>query len=33
MPIDEGLNDDMKYIAIDTQTLENATNADKKAVL
>jgi len=33
MPIDEGLNDDMKYIAIDTHTLENATNADKKAVL
>ncbi|ABN53770.1 MAG TPA: hypothetical protein DEF39_00680 [Hungateiclostridium thermocellum] len=33
MPIDEGLNDDMKYIAIDTHTLENATNADKKTVL
>ncbi|HHV28978.1 MAG TPA: hypothetical protein GXX73_05165 [Clostridium sp.] len=33
MPIDEGLNGDMEYIAIETQTLENATESDKKAVL
>lgn len=33
MPIDEGLNSDMQYIAINTQTLENATDEDIKRIL
>jgi len=33
MPLDKGLNHDMKFIAIDTRTLEEATGEDKKQVL
>ncbi len=33
MPIDEGLNGDMKYIAIDTSSLKDATEEDKKYIL
>lgn len=31
--IDEGLNSDMKYIAIDTDTLEGATQEDVKSIM
>jgi len=33
MPLDKGLNHDMKFIAIDTSTLKEATGDDKKQVL
>lgn len=33
MPMDKGLNSEMKYIAIDTQTLKDATDSDKKTIL
>ncbi|GAA0182571.1 hypothetical protein SH2C18_49260 [Clostridium sediminicola] len=33
IPLDDGLNGDMKYIAINTQTLTDASEADKKYIL
>lgn len=33
IPIDDGLNSDMKYIAIDTNTLTHASETDKKFIL
>jgi hypothetical protein len=33
MPIDDGLNGGMQYIAIDTKTLKDATETDKAAIM